>query len=104
MSSIINVSIDLTKIDKSKIVEKNGKKYLSLNISVNDDVDNYGNNVACSINQTKDERDAKAPKTYLGNGRVIWSDNIIKVAPKQEQAPQPAQAQGVGTVEDDLPF
>jgi arginine decarboxylase-like protein len=97
MSSIINVSIDLTKIDKSKIVEKNGKKYLSLNISVNNDVDNYGNNVACSINQSKDERDAKAPKTYLGNGRVIWTDGSINVAPQPNQG-QPAQQN------DDLGF
>ena len=80
MSAIVTVSIDLTKIDESKVVEKNGKKYLNLNLSINDANDQYGNNVSCTINQSKDERDAKAPKTYLGNGKVIWHDNKITKA------------------------
>ena len=44
MSAIINASIDLSKVDKSRIFEKDGKKWLNLSISVNDDT-MYGNNV-----------------------------------------------------------
>lgn len=87
MSTIISASIDLAKIDKSKIYEKDGKKYLSLQISVNDET-KFGNNVSIAIGQTKDEREAKADKTYLGNGKVVWTDGKVTVAEKQEQPQQ----------------
>ena len=48
MSTIISASIDLAKIDKKSIYEKDGKKYLSLQISVNDET-KYGNNVSIAI-------------------------------------------------------
>lgn len=99
MGSLINASIDLTKIDKSKLV--NGK-YLSLTISLNDKTDNYGNNVAVSVGQTKEERESKAPKTYLGNGKVVWTDGVVKAAEKQEK--EPLTATQKMTANDNLPF
>jgi hypothetical protein len=94
MSTLISGSIDLTKIDKEKLV--NGK-YLNIQISINDNSDQYGNNVGITIGQTKEEREAKAKKTYIGNAKVVWTDGSIKVAEKvQENAPIEAK--------DDLPF
>jgi len=84
MSAIINASIDLSKIDSSRIFEKDGRKWLSLSISVNDET-NYGNNVGISIAQSKEEREAKQPKTYLGNGKVVWNSGTIVNAIKDEQ-------------------
>lgn len=95
MSAIINASIDLAKIEKSKIYEKDGRKYLSLSISLNDET-RYGNNVSIAISQSKEEREAKANKTYLGNGKVVWNDGKIINAEK-EDAPQ-------ATENDNLPF
>ena len=60
MSAIINASIDLSKVDSSRIFEKDGRKWLSLSISVNDET-NYGNNVGIALSQTKEERDTKEP-------------------------------------------
>jgi hypothetical protein len=97
MSTIISASIDLAKIDKVNIYEKDGKKYLSLQISVNDET-KYGNNVSIAIGQTKEQREAKVDKTYLGNGKVVWTDGKITVADKQDQ-PQMKSSQ-----KDDLPF
>jgi hypothetical protein len=94
MSTLISGSIDLTKIDKSKL--KDGK-YLNVQISVNDTTDNYGNNVAITVNQTKEERDAKEKKTYLGNAKVVWTDNVIKVADKVENTSNKQET-------DPLPF
>jgi len=51
MSSIVSASIDLTKIEESKVIEKNGKRWLNLTISINDTTDTYGNNASVSINQ-----------------------------------------------------
>jgi len=81
MSAIINASIDLSKVDSSRIFEKDGRKWLSLSISVNDET-NYGNNVGIALSQTKEEREAKQPKTYLGNGKVVWNNGIIVNATK----------------------
>ena len=83
MSSIVSASIDLTKIEESKIIEKNGKRWLNLTISINDTTDTYGNNASVSINQSLEERTAKAPKTYLGNAKVIWTDGKIIIAEKK---------------------
>ena len=98
MSAIIQMSIDVTKIDKSKL--KDGK-YLNVNISVNDET-RYDNNVSMCYNQTKEEREAGAKKTYFANGRVVWTDGIIKVAEKSIQNDIPAS--NVSSEEDDLPF
>lgn len=94
MSTLILGSIDLTKIGKERLV--NGK-YLNIQISINDTADQYGNNVGITIGQSKEEREAKAKKTYVGNAKVVWTDGNIKAAEKvQENAPIQAK--------DDLPF
>ena len=54
------------------------------------------------VEQTKEERDAKAPKTYLGNVKVVWSNGTnVDPAPRDNNsAPAPAPA----AAEQDLPF
>ena len=47
---------------------KDGAVYYNFTISVQDET-RYGNNVAFMDSQTKEERDAKVQKTYLGNGK-----------------------------------
>lgn len=82
MAQIISVSIDLNKLDKSRIITgKNGAKYYNITINVNDDKDQYGNDASVITSQTQEERQAKAPKTYLGNGRVVWSNNSTPAQP-----------------------
>jgi hypothetical protein len=82
MGTLINASIDLTKIDKSKLIKG---KYLNLTIAVNDNLDNYGNNVSLTIQQSKEEREIKASKTFLGNGKVVYTNGEVKVAEKQDK-------------------
>jgi hypothetical protein len=53
------------------------------------------------VEQTKEERDAKAPKTYLGNVKVVWTNGTnVEPAPRDGA---PAQAAPAAT-EPDLPF
>ena len=73
MASIIKTSINLDQIDKSKIYVGKKGKYLPITITLNDEVDNFGNNGPVIVEQTKEEREAKTPKNYLGNGKVIWT-------------------------------
>ena len=73
MAKIISVSIDITKI-KETISGKNGAKYANLTINLNDTKDKFDNDCSVILSQSKEERESKAPKTYIGNGRVVWSN------------------------------
>ncbi len=86
MSTLINGSIRVDKLPKEKFVKgKDGAVYYNFTIAVNDET-RYGNNVAFMDSQTKEERGAKMPKTYLGNGKVVWvSDGTIQVAEREEE-------------------
>ena len=108
MASIIATSINLSEIPKDKIIEGKKGKYLPITITINDEVDQFGNQGPVVVQQTKEERDAKVEKTYLGNVKVVWTngDNVA-VAPRQDQAAPAAQpvAQTAATQQvDDLPF
>ena len=67
MAGIIKASINLNAIDKSKIIEGKKGKYLPITITVNDEPDQFGNQGPVIIDQSKEEREAKIAKTYLGN-------------------------------------
>ena len=71
MSTIINASLDLTNIEKSKIIKGKKGSYINVTMFVNDEVDQYGNNASIIISQTKEEREAKTPRVYLGNGKTV---------------------------------
>lgn len=99
MSAIINASIRVDKLPKEKFVKgKDGAVYYNFTISVNDET-RYGNNVAVMDSQTKEERDAKVARNYLGNGKVVWTDSNIVVAEREDQPQMVKEPAG-----DDLPF
>jgi hypothetical protein len=64
------------------IKQKDGT-YKNYTGSINDKTDQYGNNVSIFESQTKEERDAKAKKNYIANGKVVWTDGVIQVAEKK---------------------
>jgi len=95
MSQLFNGSICLSDILKEKVTtsEKNGKKYLNINIWLNDEPDQYGNSLSINISQSAEEREQKAKKVYIGNAK--------KYEARQTAAPLPTPK-----LEDtnDLPF
>jgi hypothetical protein len=100
---MIVVSIDLTKIDKSKIVEgKNGQKYYSLVVDELRTPDKYDNTHTVYQNQTKDERAAKTAKVYIGNGKEFKFNQ--QTAPQQQQVQQSAPQTNNSFNDLDLPF
>ena len=102
MASIIKTSINLNEIPKDKIINGKKGKYLPISITINDEPDQFGNQGPVIVEQTKEEREAKAAKTYLGNVKVVWTngDNVDPAPRDNTQAP-PAPA----AVDDgDLPF
>jgi len=68
-------------------------------LSINDDTNEYGQNVKMYEEQTKEQREAKAPKNYIGNGKIFWTDGNITVADKVDRG-----TTSTVTEEADLPF
>jgi len=100
MGALINVSVNLDKLDKTKIIKGKNGNYYNLTVSVNDDTSQYGDNASIFNTQTKEDRELKNPKVYVGNGKVVWTDGNISVAERQDQ-PQQARPQAAAV---DLPF
>tara|TARA_R110000823_G_scaffold3485_4_gene13261 strand:- start:121 stop:417 length:297 start_codon:yes stop_codon:yes gene_type:complete len=98
MGSLINLSLRVDKLPKEKFVQgKDGAVYYNFTISVNDDSNQFGQNVGATDSQTKEEREAKKPKSYIGNGNVVWTDGTIKTAEKKQEA-------RIEVESDNLPF
>lgn len=100
MGALINVSVNLDKLDKTKVIKGKNGTYYNLTVSVNDETSQFGDNVSLFNTQTKEERDAKAAKSYVGNGKVVWTDGSI-VAVERQAEPAQANAEPAGI---DLPF
>ena len=102
MASIIKASINLNNIPKDKIYAGKKGKYLPITITLNDEVDQFGNQGPVVVEQTKEERDAKVAKTYLGNVKVLWTNGQnVDTAPRDDNQSAPAPDQAPA---EDLPF
>jgi hypothetical protein len=99
MSQLLSVKIDFAKVPKEKLFVGTKGTYGNITISINDTKDQFGNDVSVWFEQSKEEREAKAERIYLGNGKVIFSKGSTP-APAPVQAPQaPAPIES-----DILPF
>ena len=106
MSALLNLSIDVASLPKEKFVKaKNGKVYYNLTVSLNDETNQFGQNVSAFDSMTKEEREAGKKKTYLGNGKVVWTDGSIVVAERQDDSPKSAPVvEAKEVASDDFPF
>lgn len=68
-------------------LKQNDGSYKKLTISISDTTDKYGNNISIYEEQSKEQREAKTPKSYVGNGKVFWTDNKITLAEKKAESP-----------------
>jgi hypothetical protein len=89
---MITISVCLSDIPKSKIVEaKNGKKYVNLVLDERREVGQYGETHMLYVSQTKEERQNKDKKVFVGSGKEY------KFEKRQEDVPD-------SDVGDGLPF
>ena len=56
MASIIKANIDLTKVPKDKIFVGKKGKYLPITITINDELDQFGNQGPVVVEQTRRKR------------------------------------------------
>jgi hypothetical protein len=101
MGALIKMSINLDAIDKSKLIKGKKGTYANLILSVNDE-SRFGNNCSIAVDQTKEEREAKTAKTYIGNGSVVWTDGSVVLAEREDDGM--AEVNVAEDTEDDLPF
>lgn len=103
MASIVKASINLNAIPKHKIIDGAKGKYLPITITINDETDQFGNQGPIMVEQSKEERDSKAAKVYLGNVKVVWTNGQnVAAAPRTDG--QAAPVQRAPAPMDDLPF
>ena len=100
MAGIVKANINLDAIPKDKIYKGKKGRYLPISITINDEPDQFGNQGPVIVDQTKEEREAKTEKTYLGNGKVVWTNGTF---PERVNEGQP-QAKPQTVAEEDLPF
>ena len=84
-----------------KVINAKNQQGISLQIGINDETNQWGQNVSVSVSQTKEEREAKKDKYYVGNGKVFYTDGKITKAEKKDipKAEEPFIPSG-----DTLPF
>lgn len=70
---LINASINLDKIPFDKIKKTNKGRFVDITIVCNDEPDEYDQDTAIQISQTKEERAAREKRTYLGNGKTVFT-------------------------------
>ena len=75
MTTLINLNINVEKLPKEKFVKGKKGVYYNFTISINDDNNQFGQNVTAFESQTKEERKAKKPKLYQStNTKFIVTD------------------------------
>jgi hypothetical protein len=104
MAQLISASIDVSKISKDKLIKGDKGTYLNITISINDEVDQYGNQAGIYESQSKEEREAKEKKNYLGNGKIAWSSDGVSTAKKVLPSSGTNSTPAIIIEEDSLPF
>lgn len=78
--------------------EKNGKHYVSVVIDSRKETDKFGNTHTAYISQSKEQREAKTPKSYVGNGKE-FKFNSSSPTPETMQKETSKESEEI-----DLPF
>jgi hypothetical protein len=95
----INLSLDVTKLDKTRFFQGKKGTYADITVFIDtDQLDDYGNHGSLKQSTTKDERDGGMKMPFCGSAKVFHAKGIqvnFGAAPQQanngqnfQQAPQ----------------
>ena len=99
-----------------KTMEAKGLTGIEITIQVKDETNQYSQNVTSYVSQSKEDREAKKDKFYIGNGNTFWTDGKIQAFKKElkdktdkQNFPEPKKPNVVllfleSMKDDDLPF
>lgn len=100
MGALLDIWIKKETLEQ---LAKTQQKGVAITVSVNDNTNDYGQNTTAYVSQSKEDREAKKDKYYVGNGKVFWTDgNIVKAEYKEQGGG--SQSKPSNDKEDDLPF
>lgn len=93
-------------------MEKKGMAGISFTIATNDEAKEFSRadgskiyqNVSAFVSQTKEQREGKTPKFYVGNGSVKWSDGKAPFVPGAQQQSQATPQVNKPIVQEEDPF
>ena len=88
----------------AETVAKKGDKGISITVSTDDQANEWGQNVSAYVSQSKEEREAKKQRYFVGNGKVFWNKGDAPFIPKKEQAHAPKKEYSAPVESDTLPF
>ena len=86
--------------------KKKGVPGIALTLSTSDETNQYGQNVSAYVSQSKEDREAKKDRFYVGNGKLFWTDGKITKAEKKEKGNGPVSQPSDNSDQypDELPF
>lgn len=98
MSALGEIYIKAEKIEKIlSVLKSKNMKGISITLSINDESNDYGQNISAYASQSKEDRDNKKEKFYIGNGKVFWTDGKVTIGTKKESNQKQGEL-------NDLPF
>jgi len=100
MSSLINIYFKKEQLQA--MLNASNDKGLGITVSVDDKTNQWGQNCSAFISQTKEQRDNKANKVYVGNGSVVYTNGVIVKG--ESKAPEPKNYDPDNLPNKDLPF
>ena len=105
MGSLNSLYIKTDVLEKVlQVLKQKNEKGIEITISINDETNDYGQNLSSFVAQSKEERESKKPKFYIGNGKCFWTDGKITVAEKKDNPKQANNTSSTTVESDDLPF
>jgi hypothetical protein len=84
-----------------KTLEKKKENGVSVIIHVNNEKNQYGNNITGWVKQSEEDKKNKKPKFYVLNGKTFWTEDGELPADYSEQMPDDSPD---GEGNNDLPF
>lgn len=105
MATLIAGYITLTKLKEIvDTIEGKDEKGFKFTMFLNDESNEFGQNVSMYAEQSKEQRENKAPRYYFGNGRVQWTDGKVTLAEKKDRVAVPSNDELTKSSKDDVPF
>lgn len=98
---LISINVNVSKITKSRLYKGKKGTYCEMTLAIDDEPDEYGKNVSVWEGQTKEEREQKVDRNFLGGGKIVWTNE----QPQMELESKMNDPQALTEEEeDDLPF
>ena len=80
---ILNICVSDIPKELIKTSQKNGKSYMTICTTEMKEKDQFDNTKTVFMWQTKDKREQKTPKIYIGNGKTVEFGQSNKVTAEE---------------------